>query len=146
MTPRKYRVDMYWSEEDGLYLAEVPELPGCLTHGETIAEAARNAEEAIEGWIETAGDMGWPIPRPSVEKHYSGRFLARVPRSLHARLAQAAERDGVSLNQYIVSKLSGTQTPDVPTLASSAPPHTTTSPTVVAACRTRRKPTKATAS
>jgi len=146
MTPRKYRVDIYWSEEDGLYLAEVPELPGCLTHGETVAKAAQNAEGAIEGWIETAGDMGWPIPRPSVEKHYSGRFLARIPRSLHARLAQVAERDGVSLNQYIVSRLSGSDTTVSVRPAPPAPPHATDHSAAVAPRSSRKKPAKVAAS
>jgi antitoxin HicB len=103
---RKYRVDVYWSEEDNLYLAEVPELPGCVTHGETAAEAARNAEEAIEAWIEMAEEMGDPVPEPTVEKRYSGRFVARLPRDLHRRLVEEAQRQSVSLNQYVVSRLS----------------------------------------
>ncbi len=107
MKPRKYRVEIYWSQEDKLYLAEVPELPGCLTHGETVAEAAANAEEATEAWIETAEDMGRDVPAPVVEKHYSGRFVARLPRDLHRRLAEEARRQDVSLNQYVVSRLSG---------------------------------------
>ncbi len=120
MTPSRYRVEIYWSTEDNLYLAEVPELPGCLTHGETITEAARNAEEAIAGWIETAMELGRPVPEPAVERHFSGRFLARVPRSLHARLARAAERDGISLNQYVVARLAE-QTPVAPELSHPIP-------------------------
>jgi predicted RNase H-like HicB family nuclease len=79
MTLRKYRVEIYWSAEDDLYLAEVPELPGCLTHGETITEAARNAEEAIEGWLETAQNLGRPIPEPVVERRYGARSGPAVP-------------------------------------------------------------------
>jgi len=105
MTPRKYRVDIYWSTEDECYLAEVPELPGCVTHGETVLEAAQNAEECIEAWIEMALEAGDPLPVPAVEKHWSGRFVARIPRDLHADLALEAERQGVSLNQYVVAQL-----------------------------------------
>ena len=105
MSARKYRVDIYWSEEDRLYLAEVPDLPGCVTHGETVVEAARNAEEAMEGWLEVAEEAGDPIPLPSTVKHYSGRFLARIPRDLHAELALEAERQGASLNQYVLAQL-----------------------------------------
>jgi len=105
VTPRKYRVDIYWSVEDECYLAEVPELPGCVTHGETVVEAAQNAEECIEAWIEMALEDGDPLPVPSVEKHWSGRFVARIPRDLHGDLAIEAERQGVSLNQYVVAQL-----------------------------------------
>jgi len=108
MEPRKYRVDIYWSEEDQLYLAEVPELPGCLTHGQTVVDAARNAEEAMEGWLEVAEELGRPIPKPMVERHYSGRFLTRIPQDLHARLALEAERQDVSLNQLVVARLAET--------------------------------------
>jgi predicted RNase H-like HicB family nuclease len=107
MGPRKYRVDIYWSEEDQLYLAEVPDLTGCLTHGESVVEAARNAEECIEAWIEMAEEAGDPVPPPFTVKHYSGRFLARIPRDLHADLALEAERQGVSLNQYVLAQLAG---------------------------------------
>jgi antitoxin HicB len=107
MSARQYRVDIYWSEEDQLYLAEVPDLPGCLTHGQTVVEAAQNAEECIEAWIEIAEEAGDPIPPPFTVKHYSGRFLARIPRDLHADLALEAERQGVSLNQYVLTQLAG---------------------------------------
>jgi len=105
MEPRKYRVDIYWSEEDQLYLAEVYDLPGCLTHGETVVEAAQNAEECIEAWIEIAEEAGDPLPHPSTVEQYGGGFLARIPEDLHARLALEAERQDVSLNQLVVARL-----------------------------------------
>ncbi len=60
----KYETIIYWSEEDKAYLAEVPELPGCLTHGDTYESALANAKEAIQLWIDTAAEFGDPIPEP----------------------------------------------------------------------------------
>jgi len=60
----KYTTVIYWSEEDGVFVAEVPELPGCMAHGETQEGALANAQQAIELWIETANDFGDPVPQP----------------------------------------------------------------------------------
>ena len=65
----KYEIIIYWSEEDNSYVAEVPELPGCVADGKTYQEAITNAERIIQEWIETATELGRPIPRPK------GRFL-----------------------------------------------------------------------
>jgi predicted RNase H-like HicB family nuclease len=59
-----YHINLFWSEEDDLWIADVPDLRGCMTHGNTRAEALANAAEAIEGWIETARDVGLAIPKP----------------------------------------------------------------------------------
>ena len=58
----KYRIEIYWSDEDDVFIAEVPELPGCMTHGDTQDAALANANQAIEGWIDTANHFGDPIP------------------------------------------------------------------------------------
>ena len=58
----KYEVVIYWSAEDELFIAEVPELPGCMAHGDSREEALRNAEDAISLWIEVAERRGRPIP------------------------------------------------------------------------------------
>lgn len=58
----KYKVVIYWSDEDAVYIAEVPELPGCMNHGETRAEALANAEEAIDLWVKVARKRGREIP------------------------------------------------------------------------------------
>ncbi|MDZ7760899.1 MAG: type II toxin-antitoxin system HicB family antitoxin [Desulfovermiculus sp.] len=55
---------IYWSEEDQAYLAEVPELPGCIAHGDSYESALANAKEAIQLWIDTAKEFGDPIPEP----------------------------------------------------------------------------------
>jgi predicted RNase H-like HicB family nuclease len=60
----KYEVIIYWSDEDGAFIAEVPELPGCAAHGMTQEDALRNAQDAIRLWIDTAKEFGDPIPEP----------------------------------------------------------------------------------
>ncbi len=60
----KYEVIIYWSKEDEAYIAEVPELPGCMAHGSTQEEALKNALDAVTLWIETAKEFGDPVPEP----------------------------------------------------------------------------------
>jgi predicted RNase H-like HicB family nuclease len=60
----KYEIILYWSNDDNTYIAEVPELPGCMAHGETQENALRNINQAIELWIDTAKEFGDPIPEP----------------------------------------------------------------------------------
>jgi len=60
----KYEIIIFWSEEDDAFVAEVPELPGCMADGKTYQEAVAAAEQAIEEWIETARELGRPIPQP----------------------------------------------------------------------------------
>lgn len=60
----RYEMILYWSKDDGAYIAEVPELPGCAADGATYQEAVTNAEVVIRQWIETARELGRPIPEP----------------------------------------------------------------------------------
>lgn len=60
----KYETILYWSKEDDSFIAEVPELPGCMAHGASQEEALANANEAIELWLDTAAEFGDPIPEP----------------------------------------------------------------------------------
>ena len=64
----KYEVIIYWSNEDEFYVAEVPELPGCLAHGDTHESALANANEAIKLWIDTAREFGDPVPEPKGQR------------------------------------------------------------------------------
>ncbi|MBI4749434.1 MAG: type II toxin-antitoxin system HicB family antitoxin [Acidobacteria bacterium] len=64
----KYGVIIYWSNEEGIYVAEVPELPGCLAHEKSQAEALVNVQEAVQLWIDTANEFGDPIPEPKDEQ------------------------------------------------------------------------------
>ncbi len=60
----KYEIIIFWSDEDGSFIADVPELPGCMAHGDTYESALANAKEAIQNWIETAKEFGDSIPKP----------------------------------------------------------------------------------
>jgi len=60
----KYEIILYWSNEDKVFIGEVPELPGCMAHGKTQLSALQNVNEAIDLWIDTAKDMGTPVPTP----------------------------------------------------------------------------------
>ena len=60
----KYEVIIYWSEEDGVFIVEIPELPGCAADGPTRLAALKNADVVIKEWIETAKSLGRPIPEP----------------------------------------------------------------------------------
>lgn len=66
MNPARYSIIIQWSEEDQAYLARAPELPGCITHGDTYEEALKNVKEVIELWLEAAQKAGRPIPAPSL--------------------------------------------------------------------------------
>ena len=62
----RYEILIRWSDEDSLYVCEVPDLPGCMAHGDTPAAAVANVNEAIELWLDTAREFGDPIPEPRV--------------------------------------------------------------------------------
>jgi predicted RNase H-like HicB family nuclease len=64
----KYEIIIYWSNEDEVYVAEVPELPGCMAHGDTHESALANANEAIQLWIDTAREFGDPVPEPKGQR------------------------------------------------------------------------------
>ena len=96
----------FYPDPDGGYVAEIKDLNGCLTHGETIEEAVTNINEARQLWIETAYEYGDAIPLPSSESEYSGKLMLRMPKGLHQRLATLAKSEGVSLNQYLLFLLS----------------------------------------
>jgi predicted RNase H-like HicB family nuclease len=67
----KYEIIIYWSEEDEAFIAEVPELPGCAADGATYQEVLANVEKVIEEWIETATELGRPIPKPKGRLRYA---------------------------------------------------------------------------
>jgi predicted RNase H-like HicB family nuclease len=95
------------SSEGGGYLASAVELPGCVATGETEAEALGELRDAIRSWVMTAREFGDEIPPPSSRHRYSGKFVVRVPVSLHRSLALRAGVEGVSLNQLVGMLLSG---------------------------------------
>jgi antitoxin HicB len=88
-------------DPDHAWFIRVKELPGCMSQGDTPEEAIEMIRDAMRGWIGVALEDGIPVPEPRPEEDYSGKFVVRVPRSLHRQLAEVAEREGVSLNQFI---------------------------------------------
>lgn len=92
-------------EEGSGYLAEFPDLPGCIADGETLEEVLKEADSALKSWIETAKEYGDVIPEPSISSKYSGQWRLRIPKSLHAALALRAKWEGVSLNMLAATLL-----------------------------------------
>ena len=95
------------AEEGGGYLIEYPDLPGCMSDGETIEEALANGAEAKRDWIAAMREAGRPVPPPTVNtiEAYSGKWVLRTPKSLHRSLAERARQEGVSLNALAVAML-----------------------------------------
>src|ERR1700686_1315587 len=85
-------------EEGGGYLIEFPDLPGCISDGETIEEAIANGAEAKRDWIAAMQAAGRPVSPPTVDaaETYSGKWVVRMPKSLHRGLAERARQEGVS--------------------------------------------------
>jgi antitoxin HicB len=94
-----------WADGTEGWFAEVDELTGCMSQGRTPEEAIENVRDAMLGWISVALEDGKEIPLPRDPASYSGRFLLRISRTLHADLARAAKHEGVSLNQFTATLL-----------------------------------------
>jgi antitoxin HicB len=88
------------------WIATVEELPGCQAQGPTPASAAAGIGDAVERWVRDARAAGRDVPPPGAAAAHSGKLLVRMPRSLHAELVRASEREGTSLNAYMVAALS----------------------------------------
>jgi antitoxin HicB len=91
-------------DEGGGYAITFPDLPGCRSDGVTPERAVENGRDALQSWLAVAREFGDKIPGPFAA--VSGRFVQRVPRSLHAQLIAQAKAEGVSLNTLIVSLVS----------------------------------------
>ncbi len=92
-------------DPDGGFVAEIEELPGCMTQGETLEKVFEAIEDAKQCWIEATFNNGQDVPLPRDMEEYSGKILVRIPKNLHRTLVHVAKREGVSLNQYITSLL-----------------------------------------
>jgi antitoxin HicB len=86
-------------EEGGGWLIRFPDLPDCMSDGETPEDAMVNGRDALVAWIKAMQQAGRPIPSPGEAP--SGKFIARIPRSMHARLAARARQEGVSMNALV---------------------------------------------
>lgn len=103
-----YPVTLMRDETDaGGWVATIDVLPGCNARGATPDEALERVAVAVAEWVETAEREGKEVPEPKSAQSHSGRLLLRMPQTLHAELARAAERENVSLNQFISDALSG---------------------------------------
>jgi antitoxin HicB len=94
-------------DESGEWVATIDVLPGCNAKGSSPDEALERVADAVAAWVETAEREGKEVPEPKSAQSHSGRLLLRMPQTLHAELARAAERERVSLNQFITDVLSG---------------------------------------
>ena len=101
---QNYRVSLY-HDPDGYWVAEHPELPGCIADGETAQEALSSLDVSRELWIESRLATGLEVPAPQDEPQYSGKFVLRIAKRMHRELAKEAEAEGVSLNTHISNVL-----------------------------------------
>lgn len=92
-------------EEEGDWFARIVEFPGCMSDGKTPTEAIRMVRDAARGWLQVGIENGDLIPEPMGVDDYSGRFVVRIPPTLHRDLVRRAEREGVSLNMFAVAAL-----------------------------------------
>jgi antitoxin HicB len=123
-----YKVEVF-RETDPDYpgwVARVLDLPGCITQADTFEELEGMIEDAMRSWIETAIERDIPVPEPQVEAEYSGKFVVRVPKSLHRQLVEAADEENVSLNQLINVALA--KTVAAPNIAAPTPRAETAKP------------------
>lgn len=102
-----FKIEALSEEDGGGFFITYPDLPGCMSDGETVEEALAMGEDARKAWITSRYERNMEIPEPfSANEQYSGRITLRTPKSLHRQLVKAAEEEGTSLNQYIVYLLS----------------------------------------
>lgn len=95
-----YKMEITPDIDEGGYVVSYPDLPGCLTVGDTIEEAIKNAEDAKRTWLEAAIEDKVKINEPDDLENYSGQFKLRIPKSLHKSLSEHSKAEGTSMNQY----------------------------------------------
>jgi antitoxin HicB len=110
-------------DEDDDVIARIEELPGCVAHGSDEAKAIKNLREMQRLWLEECAENGHDVPVPAPESVLpSGKWVQRVPRSLHQRLVQMARHENVSLNQLVVWEKPAGSLPERPLARKAAPP------------------------
>jgi predicted RNase H-like HicB family nuclease len=100
-----YKVEIYFSDEDGCFIARAPELEGCVTHGDNLEEAVQMIQQAKALWIETALENKEVLPIPLSKNEYSGKLSLRIDPELHKKTAIAAQSLGDSINKFIEKTL-----------------------------------------
>ena len=109
MSTRKRNLDQYQftvrplsKEEGGGYLVEYPDIPGCMSDGETIEEAIANGREALRDCMDVFKESGRKLPKPSIE---AAQWRQRLPRTLYSKLTKQAENEGVSINSLVTAMI-----------------------------------------
>ena len=102
----KYTYRVEWSEEDNLHIARCLEFPSLAAHGSTVKAALREIEKVVEESINWMKEENEEIPEPFGLKKYKGNLTLRVPTEVHRKLAMKSAEEGVSVNKYILSKIS----------------------------------------
>lgn len=97
-----YGMQLVEDMHEGGYVVSFPDLPGCMTCGDTLESALANARDAKRAWLAAAIEEGVDIHEPGSLEAYSGQFKLRIPKSLHRALAEHSKREGISMNQYCV--------------------------------------------
>jgi predicted RNase H-like HicB family nuclease len=102
-----YSILLHQIEDEGekFWIAEVPELPGCKSHGLTVEQAVKNVGDAKKAWIEDSLEKGEEVPIPVEKDKFSGKLLVRMSHSLHHALSEMADSENQSLNQLMVTIL-----------------------------------------
>ena len=95
------------ADGEGEWVATIDALAGCTARGSTAQEALQSVSDAAAAWLENAAREGREVPEPKSVQSHSGRLLLRMPQTLHAELSRVAERENVSLNQFITDVLAG---------------------------------------
>lgn len=90
-------------DESGNFFAEMLEFPGCVAEGKTADVALKKLDNAAIGWIDASLESGHEIPEALFNQGYGGKIALRLPRSIHRKAVLLAERDGTSLNQFLLS-------------------------------------------
>ncbi len=105
LTQYPFEIRPLTQDEGGGYLISFTDFSECIADGETPEEAIRNGLDALPETIAALEEMGLPVPEPASGGSYSGKFMQRIPKSLHGRLALRAKQEGVSMNTLVTSFL-----------------------------------------
>jgi predicted HicB family RNase H-like nuclease len=102
-----YTYSISFDERDSVFVGRATEFPSLAAHGDTVEEALQEIRFIVEEVIRDLEEAGEPVPPPRADKSYSGKFVVRMPKSLHRALVEQAQSEGVSLNQLVVTRLAG---------------------------------------
>lgn len=105
-----YKLEIVPDLDEGGYIARYPELPGCITVGNSLEETVRSVLDAKREWLTAALEDGNTINEPISLEEYSGQFKLRIPKSLHRSLAEHSKAEGISMNQYCLYLLTKNDT------------------------------------